>query len=94
MGYNFEQDEAPNIVEEPSVAYKSQSVSQKDKVEYLKKNLHPSTVEYLEDMDFMDNRPFPYDDSEENWFDELDEENPVMPNDVVIHDREVWLNVV
>lgn len=91
MGYNFEQGEVRNSVEEPAAAYKSQGVSQKDKVAYLKRNLHPSTVDYLEGLDFMDNRPFPYDEPEENWFDESDEENPVMPNGVVIHDREVWL---
>lgn len=94
MEYNFEHDEAQNRVKEPAVAYKWQGASQNEKADYLKKNLHPSTVEFLENMEFMENRPFPYDEPEEDWFDESDEKNPAMSNDVVMHDKEVWLNVI
>ena len=94
MEYDFNQEEAQGIVEEPALASKRQGALQKEKVDYLKKNLHPTTVEYLESVDFMENRPFPYDEPEGNWFDESDEENPAMPNDVVMHDKEVWLSAI
>ena len=65
--------------------------STKEKIAYLKAHLHPSTVEYLEPMNFMLDQPFPYDEIEERWFDEADDENPPIPATVVKHDREVWL---
>ena len=41
------------------------------------------------------NQPFPYNEDEltDNLLDETDEKNPVVPKDVILQDREAWLNV-
>ena len=86
MEYDFEDKEKSSQVAEPAVAYGIQ-----EKVAYMKNHLHPATVKYLEQWDFMVDRPFPYDEIDEHWFDEPDQENPAVSSDIVLHDKEVWL---
>ncbi|MBQ0019059.1 MAG: hypothetical protein KBT39_00875 [Bacteroidales bacterium] len=66
-----------------------------EKVKYLRENLHPTTVTYLEEHGFMMNQPFPYneEDLKDDWLNETDEQNPIVPEDVIKSDREAWLGV-
>lgn len=80
------------MVKEPALVYEESCSSVEERVTYMKKNLHPATVEFLEQHDFMVNQPFPYDEVDEHWLDEEDHENPAVSNDIVLHDKEVWLH--
>lgn len=31
-------------------------------------------------------------EDDEHWLDEADHENPAVSNDIVLHDKEVWLH--
>lgn len=93
MKYDFDKDDSPSQVAEAAMAYGTQRSSVEERVDYMKSHLYSTTVQYLEQRDFMEDRPFPYDDTDESWFDESDEENPAMSNDIVLHDKEVWLHV-
>ena len=87
MEYDFEEKGESSHVAEPAVAYGIQ-----ERVAYMRNHLHPDTVKYLEQWDFMVDSPFPYDEIDEHWFDEPDQENPAVSNDIVLHDKEVWLH--
>lgn len=90
--YDFDKNEELSQVNEPALAYEGSCSSVEERVAYMKKNLHPATVEFLEQHDFMVDKPFPYDEVDERWFDEADHENPAVSNDIVLHDKEVWLH--
>lgn len=83
------------MLKEAAVDYSCLESSVDEKVAYLRKNLHPSTVAYLEQCGYMMNQPFPYNEEEltDDWLNETDEQNPIVPDEVIKHDREVWLNV-
>lgn len=68
-----------------------------EKISYLRANLHPSTVEYLELVDWMLDKPFPYDDCDPNddsWVDEAEAagDSDIVPMEIIMHDREIWRN--
>lgn len=88
-------EEEPQMVNEAAINLHYLELSVDEKVDYLRENLHPTTVAYLEKHGFMMNQPFPYNEDEltDNWFDETDDQNPVVPEDVILQDREAWLNV-
>ncbi len=92
--YTYTEDE-PMMVGEAAVDLHYLESSVEEKVSYLRNNLHPTTVAYLEQHGFMMNQPFPYNEDEltDNWLDETDEQNPVVPEDVILQDRAAWLNV-
>lgn len=85
--------EKPMVASEP--AFKLES-SIEEKIAYLKEHLHPSTSEYLESLDWMVDKPFPYDDasSDDSWTEEEEHLNPIVPNDIIIQDRKAWLNAI
>jgi len=68
--------------------------STEQKISYLKANLHPSTVAYLEPLNFMLDQPFPYDEYDEHWFDESDEDNPAVPSEEIYVVPFQWMHVV
>lgn len=92
--YNIKEEE-PMMVREAAVDYACLESSVDQKVAYLRKNLHPSTVAYLEQCGYMMNQPFPCNEEEltDDWVNEADEQNPIVPDEVIKHDREVWLSV-
>ena len=92
MEYDFDKNEELSQVNEPALAYEGSCSSVEERVAYMNKNLHPATVEFLEQHDFMVDKPFPYDEVDERWFDEAGHENPAVSNDIVLHDKEVWLH--
>ena len=92
--YNVTEEE-PMMLGEAAVDYACLESSVDEKVAFLRKNLHPSTVAYLEQCGYMMNQPFPYNEEEltDDWLNETDEQNPIVPDEVIKHDREVWLSV-
>ena len=78
---------------EPALKLES---STEEKIAYLRATLHPSTTEYLEALDWMVDKPFPYDASptDDSWAEESDDENPAISDDIIIQDRKAWLNAV
>ena len=92
MEYDFEKNEKSSKATEPAIAYEIPRSSAEERIAYMKKHLHPTTVGYLEQWNFMVDRPFPYDDIDEHWMEESDDENPAISNEIVLHDREVWLH--
>jgi hypothetical protein len=87
-------EESSSIAQEAALSYNRMETPLAEKIAYMKSHLHPSTVQFLEQHDFMANEDFPEDEYDEQWFDATDESNPVVPNDIVTHDREVWLNAI
>ena len=65
MEYDFDKNEELSQVNEPALAYEGSCSSVEERVAYMKKNLHPATVEFLEQHDFMVDKPFPYDEVDE-----------------------------
>ena len=59
MEYDFDKNEELSQVNEPALAYEGSCSSVEERVAYMKKNLHPATVEFLEQHDFMVDKPFP-----------------------------------
>lgn len=88
--YNLTDDE-PMVVREAAIDYGCLESSVDEKVAFLRKNLHPNTVAYLEQCGYMMNQPFPYNENElaDDWLNETDEQNPIVPDEIIKHDREV-----
>lgn len=93
--YPNNQDVEPMTVGEAAVDYSYFDSPSEQKLEYLRKHLHPTTVAYLEQFEFMKGQPFPYNDEEltDDWTNYSDEDNPAVPDEIIKHDQEVWLNV-
>ena len=91
MEYTQAPDSRPSIVEEPAISYGLTSTTE-EKKNYLKKHLHPQTAQYLEAHGFLVDQPFPYDTPNPHWCDEADGDNPAVPYEIVMHDKEVWLH--
>lgn len=81
------------VVGEPALKLEATTM---EKIAYLRANLHPSTIEYLESRNWMVEKTFPYDDSASDlsWTEESEESNPIISNDVIIQDRKAWLNAI
>lgn len=86
-------EEHPMTLGEPALKQES---STEEKIAYLRATLHPSTSEYLEALNWMVDKSFPYDasPSDESWTEEADDENPAISNDIIIQDRKAWINAV
>ena len=84
--------EQHTILSEPALRLEA---SVEESISYLRANLHPSTVEYLELMDWMVDKPFPYDvcnADDDSWVDEAEAagDADIVPMEQIMHDREVW----
>lgn len=68
------------------------------KKEFLRTHLHSSTAEFLESVDWMENKPFPmYSDSDddETWIDMAEAVGyaDVVDDTIVNKDRQAWLSL-
>lgn len=107
--YNLQENEQ-QMVSEPVTTYGYAVTSQptnynvaiepsnSEKKEFLRSHLHSSTAEFLESVDWMENKPFPmYSDSDDDeaWIDAAEAEGnaDVIDNAIVIKDRLAWQNL-
>lgn len=102
-------EEISTLVSEPAVMYACSAIPQhasintvmemsnSEKKELLRANLHDATIEYLESVDWMENKPFPmYSDSDDDsWIDAVEAENyaDVVDDTRVNKDRQAWLSL-
>lgn len=100
------QENEPQMVGEPAVAYGYSATLQHapanavleesnyKKKEYLRGQLHGSTVEFLESVEWMENKPFPvYSDSDDDtWIDEAEamQGADIVDDAVILKDRLAW----
>ncbi len=103
--YDIPNDE-PQMVEEPVVAYgysaaqqhsplnMTVEMSNSEKKEFLRANLHADTAKYLESVDWMENKPYPmYPDSDDDsWIDAAEATNyaDIIDDAIVNKDRQAW----
>lgn len=103
--YNIQENE-PQLVNEPAVAYgysatlqhaqinAVQEESNYKKKEFLRGHLHDSTVEFLESVEWMENKPFPvYPDSDDDaWIDEAEamQDADIVDDAIILKDRQAW----
>lgn len=106
--YDIPEDE-PQMVGEPAVAYGYSAISQhapinvtmemsnSEKKEFLRTNLHDSTAKFLESVDWMENKPFPmYPDSDDDsWIDaaEAVDSEDIVSEAIITKDRQAWLSL-
>lgn len=99
-------DEKPQMVSEPAVTYgysanpqhvlykEVEEESNSEKKTHLRKNLHSTTVNFLESVDWMENKPFPiYSDSnDDSWIDAAEAvgNTDIVDDNVIIKDRLAW----
>lgn len=63
----------------------------------LRANLHPSTVEYLDSVGWMEDRPFPafVEPDDESWIDDAESNglSDIVEDERIAKDKAAWLNV-
>ncbi|MCQ2244951.1 MAG: hypothetical protein MJZ32_11935 [Bacteroidaceae bacterium] len=105
--YDIPNDE-PQMVSEPVVAYGYSATQQhlplntvaemsnSEKKEFLRANLHDATAKFLESVDWMENKPYPmYPDSDDDsWIDAAEAVNyaDIVDDAIVNKDRQAWLS--
>lgn len=108
MGKEYDiQDKEPQMVSEPVVAYgysattlhlhRTMEMSNSEKKEYLRANLHHSTIEFLESEDWMENKPYPmYSDVDDDaWIDEAEamQGADIVDDAQILKDRQAWYSL-
>lgn len=99
----------PQMVGESAVAYGYSAIPQhtpinvtiensnSEKKTFLRMNLHDSTAQFLESVDWMENKPFPmYPDSDDDsWIDvaEVVDSADIVDEAIMIKDRQAWLSL-
>ena len=72
-------------------------LSVKEKKTFLNQNLHPSTVAFLKNVNWMENAPFPMTDSQDDvsWIDDAEEtgDSDIVSQDIIDCDRKAWQNL-
>lgn len=102
-------EEQPQFVSEAAVAYDYSAIPQhapinvmmeksnSEKKEFLRNNLHDSTVKFLESVDWMENKPFPMHSSsdDDSWIEasEALDSADIVDDAIVNKDRQAWLSL-
>lgn len=101
--YNTQENE-PQMAKEPTVAYGYSATPQhapfsavlegpnSKKKEFLRVHLHASTVEILESVEWMEDKPFPIYSDDEDWIDAAEAEQgaDIVDDAIILKDRLAW----
>lgn len=111
--YNIPDEEEQNVASESEVVYSSsnchpksyvhsiESSASKDRVsaavDALRDSLHPSTVAFLDSVDWMKDKSFPQSETpmDDSWIDqaELVADSDIVPEEIMIKDLAAWRSV-